>query len=237
MERRPCSPDRGQKSRQPRASGVIIGQARSRATKRAQIGRSGDKWGLCGDVIARGIVALCRLLRGLAGALTLARASLRLPALTRHLRMLRQAPRRVCERPSHGSSRGGCHLHRNTTPDKCSAIIAARALRAIHHFAPAGSISVRICLCTLLATPRRDSSTMKITMVPVAWRYTISTCRSRQRVYALLALSPAFVAHSAELSKARARVAIPCRCACRRCQVPSNAQDQARSWLRAQLWS
>jgi hypothetical protein len=53
---------------------------------------------LCGDVIARGIVARCRQLRGLAGAWTLPQPSLRLRPLGRHLRMLRQPPRRVCER-------------------------------------------------------------------------------------------------------------------------------------------
>src|SRR5262249_27242394 len=40
--------------------------------------------------------------------------------------------------PSHSLSRGGFHLRRNTTPDRCSAISAARALRASHQSAPAG---------------------------------------------------------------------------------------------------
>jgi hypothetical protein len=31
--------------------------------------------------------------------------------------------------------------------------------------------------------------------------------------------------------------AILCRCACRRCQVLSDAQDQAGNWLRGRLWS
>jgi hypothetical protein len=40
--------------------------------------------------------------------------------------------------------------------------MAARALRAIHHVAPAGSISKRICFCDFVATPARDFSSTKI---------------------------------------------------------------------------
>ena len=64
--------------------------------------------------------------------------------------------------PSQGLSCGGFQRRWKTTPDRCSAISAARALRAIHQTAPAGSISKRICFCALLATPRRDFSSRKI---------------------------------------------------------------------------
>lgn len=56
--------------------------------------------------------------------------------------------------PSHGLSRGGFQRRRKGTFERCSAVSAVRALRAIHHAAPALSSSARICFCALLATPR-----------------------------------------------------------------------------------
>jgi len=54
--------------------------------------------------------------------------------LGRQLGRLRQPPHRVTERPSYGWSRGGFHLRRSTTPERCSAIITARAARAAGQF-------------------------------------------------------------------------------------------------------
>src|SRR5262249_18682658 len=56
----------------------------------------------------------------------------------------------------------GLHLRRNTTPERCNAVITTREVRAIHQPAPTGSSSKRICFCALLATPRPDFNSTKI---------------------------------------------------------------------------
>ena len=70
--------------------------------------------------------------------------------------------------PSQGLSRGGFHLRPNTTPDRCSAISAARALRASHQSAPLGLSFALICFCALLEADCRHWITAAIGANP--WR-------------------------------------------------------------------